>query len=105
VDSPAGFASWLARLAEPDPATPIQAGEGRCRYRWIVANDRGLATWAVSRILDKARGLGLDRAVRSGSTRQIHRQQPGSRSSRSGVVGAVGGVRLRLTIDPVSPFY
>jgi predicted acetyltransferase len=95
VDSPAGFAAWVARLTEPDPAQPIEAGEGRCRYRWIVERDRvlgavalrygrndyvrwaghlgygirpsargrGLATWAVNRMLDEARSLGLDRLL------------------------------------------
>jgi predicted acetyltransferase len=95
VDSPAGFAAWVARLAEPDPTTPIEPGEGRCRYRWIVEDDRvlgavalrygrndfvrwaghlgygirpsarrrGLATWAVYRMLDEARALGLDRLL------------------------------------------
>jgi predicted acetyltransferase len=95
VHSPAGFAAWVARPAEPDSAKPIEAGEGRCRYRWIVesnhvlgaialryghndyvrwaghigygicpsARRRGLATWALGRMLDEARVLGLDRVL------------------------------------------
>ncbi|MGC4747025.1 GNAT family N-acetyltransferase [Micromonospora sp. DT201] len=84
VDSPAGFAAWVARLADH-----------RCTYRWIVEGDhvlggialrhgssdyvrwaghlgygirpsarrRGLATWAMGRMLDEARVLGLDRLL------------------------------------------
>jgi predicted acetyltransferase len=96
VDSPAGFAAWVARLTgEPDPARPIDAGKHRSTYRWIVESDRvlggialrhgssdyvlraghigygirpsarrrGLATWAVGRMLDEARVLGLDRVL------------------------------------------
>lgn len=96
VDSPAGFAAWVARLTgESDPAKPIDAGKVRCTYRWIVENDRvlggialrhgsseyvlwaghigygirpsarrrGLAIWAVGRMLDEARVLGLDRVL------------------------------------------
>ncbi|MER7892936.1 GNAT family N-acetyltransferase [Micromonospora sp. NPDC094482] len=98
VDSPAGFAAWVARLtAQSDPATPLEAGQAHCTYRWIVegdqvlggialrhelANDflqriaghigygirpsarqRGLATWALGRMLEEARGLGLDRVL------------------------------------------
>ncbi|MEV4247729.1 GNAT family N-acetyltransferase [Streptosporangium canum] len=96
VDSPDGFAAWVARLAEEtDPAKAAQAGRTRCTYRWIVeggrvlggialrheSNDfvlrvghigygvrpsarrRGLATWALGRMLDEARVLGLDRVL------------------------------------------
>lgn len=96
VDSPAGFADWVARLAaESDPAEPGDAGRAHCTYRWIVEGDRvlgaialrhelndfvqrighigygirpsarrrGLATWALGRMLDQARGLGLDRVL------------------------------------------
>ena len=89
VESPDGFAAWLARLAahSADPA--------RCTYRWIVADDRvlggialrhgvddfvltvghigygirpsarrrGLATWALGQILELAHGFGLDRVL------------------------------------------
>lgn len=88
VDSPAGFAAWVTRLADADQA--------RCTYRWIVEDDqilgaialrhelndfglwiagnigysvrpsarrRGLATWALGRTLDEARRLGLDRVL------------------------------------------
>jgi hypothetical protein len=41
VDSPAGFAAWLTRLAsQPDPAK--RAAGRRCLYRWIVEDDRAL---------------------------------------------------------------
>jgi predicted acetyltransferase len=91
VDSPAGFAAFVARLT--DESDPAKAG--RCTYRWIVEGDRvlggialrheltdhvlrighvgygirpsarrrGLATWALGRILDEARALGLDRVL------------------------------------------
>jgi predicted acetyltransferase len=90
VDSPAGFAAWVARLADQsDPAKAAAAGRVRCNYRWIVEGDqvlggialrhelndlvmrmghigygirpsgrrRGLATWALGRMLDEALGL------------------------------------------------
>ena len=96
VDSPAGFAAWVARLAdESDPAKAVEAGRVLCTYRWIVEGDRvlggialrhelndcvlrvghigygirpssrrrGLATWALGRMLDEARVLGLDRVL------------------------------------------
>ncbi|WP_406046126.1 GNAT family N-acetyltransferase [Micromonospora sp. NBC_00898] len=96
VNSPAGFAAWVARLlGQSDPAKPLDAGKGRCTYRWIVesnrvlggialrhgssdyvlwaghigygirpsARRRGLATWALGRMLDEARTLGLDRVL------------------------------------------
>jgi predicted acetyltransferase len=96
VDSPAGFAAWVARLAdESDPAAVVEAGSMRCMYRWIVEGDRvlggialrhghndfvlrlghigygirpssrrrGLATWALGRMLDEARAAGLDRVL------------------------------------------
>ncbi|SNS83364.1 Predicted acetyltransferase [Streptosporangium subroseum] len=96
VDSPEGFATWVARLAdESDPAKAGETGRMRCTYRWIVEGDRvlggialrhelndfvllvghigygirpssrrrGLATWALGRMLDEARVLGLDRVL------------------------------------------
>jgi predicted acetyltransferase len=43
VDSPAGFAAWVARLAaQLDPAKPVDAGRVHCTYRWIVEGDRVL---------------------------------------------------------------
>ena len=86
VDSPAGFAAWVERLA----------GESeRCTYRWIIGGDhvlggialrhegndilpwaghigygirpsarrRGLATWALGRMVCEARALGMDRLL------------------------------------------
>ncbi|MGA5699800.1 GNAT family N-acetyltransferase [Peterkaempfera bronchialis] len=94
VDSPDGFAAWVARLA--DESGPHAGETGRaCTYRWIVEGDRvhggialryglndyvqqfghigygirpssrrrGLATWALGRILDEARALDLDRVL------------------------------------------
>ena len=96
VDSPAGFAAWVTRLADQsDPAQAVEAGQVHCTWRWIVEADRvldeialrheltdrlmllghigygirpaerrrGLATWALGRMLDEARGLGLDRVL------------------------------------------
>ncbi|MFJ8015197.1 GNAT family N-acetyltransferase [Streptomyces sp. NPDC096339] len=95
VDSPEGFAAWVARLST-DGSDPKGAENGQgCVYRWIVENDRihggialryglndlvlefghigygirpssrrrGLATWALGRILDEGRALGLDRVL------------------------------------------
>ena len=86
VDSPAGFAAWVERLA----------GElERCTYCWIIEGDqvlggialrhegndivpraghigygirpsarrRGLATWALGRMVCEARALGMDRLL------------------------------------------
>lgn len=97
VDSPAGFAAWVARLAEQsDPGKPLEPGRVHCTYRWIVedgrvlggialrhelndfllrvggqigygirpsARRRGLASWALGRMLAEARVLGLDRVL------------------------------------------
>jgi predicted acetyltransferase len=96
VDSPTGFAAWVARLADQsDPAKQVEAGRVHCTYRWIVegeqvlggialrhelndrlmqlghigygirpsARRRGLVTWALGRMLDEARELGLTRVL------------------------------------------
>jgi predicted acetyltransferase len=92
VESPAAFAAWVARLAKSaDPAKPLETGHVRCTYRWIVedgqvlggialrhhpsdlghigygirpsARRRGLAAWALGRMLHHARGLGLERVL------------------------------------------
>ncbi len=96
VDSPAGFAAWVARLLDQsDPLRPLKPGQASCVYRWIVERDhvlgaialrhgdtdfvrrmghigygirpsargRGLATWALSRMLDEARRVGLERVL------------------------------------------
>src|ERR1700753_2053715 len=48
VDSPAGFAAWVARLAaQEDTATPPGPGRVHCTYRWIVADGRGLGAIAL----------------------------------------------------------
>jgi predicted acetyltransferase len=90
VESPSGFAAWVAQLAdEPDPSRT------RCTFRWIVedgrvlggialrhrdddftrraghigygirpsARRRGLASWALGRMLDLARAAGLGRVL------------------------------------------
>jgi predicted acetyltransferase len=92
VESPDGFAAWVTRLNDQsDPAKPLEPGRVHCTYRWIVEDDRvlgaialrhelngfghigygirpsarrrGLATWALGRILGEARSLGLDRVL------------------------------------------
>lgn len=92
VDSPAGFAAWVNRLAEQsEPAKPLEPGRVHCTYRWIVEGDRvlggialrhestafghigygirpsarrrGLAAWALGQMLGEARLLGLDRVL------------------------------------------
>jgi predicted acetyltransferase len=92
VDSPDGFAAWVARLTDECSSEAAESGGG-CAYRWIVeggrvhggialrygsddyvrrfghigygirpsSRRRGLAAWALGRILDEARALGLDR--------------------------------------------
>jgi predicted acetyltransferase len=92
VDSAAGFAAWLARLAV---AGAPAVDRHRCAYRWIVEGDRvlggmalrhgdddyvrwaghigygirpsarrrGLARWALGRMLAEAPGFGLDRVL------------------------------------------
>jgi predicted acetyltransferase len=95
VESPVGFAGWLARLTEESDPVKMGAGKAPSMYRWVVEGDgvlggivlrhgcsdyvrwaghlgygirpsargRGLATWAVGRMLDEARGLSLDRVL------------------------------------------
>lgn len=85
VDSPAGFAAWVARLAD----------DRHCTYRWIIedgqvlggialrhesnplvqrdghigygirpsARQRGLATWALTRVVEKAQSLGMEQLL------------------------------------------
>lgn len=94
VDSPEGFAAWVALLAEESGPKALEAGRG-CTYRWIIDGDRvhggivlrhglndyvlqfghigygirpssrrrGLAAWALGRMLDEARALGIDQAL------------------------------------------
>ena len=86
VESPAGFAAWMVRLANES---------GYCTYRWIVdggqilggialrheshqgvaraghigfgirpsARRRGLAAWALGRMLAEAKALGMERVL------------------------------------------
>jgi predicted acetyltransferase len=97
VESAAGFAAWLARMAaESFPATgPGRAARAVCVYRWIVeggqvlggialryghddhimqfghigygvkpsARRRGLAGWALGRMLGEAWKLGMERVL------------------------------------------
>lgn len=94
VDSPAGFAAWVARLTD-------QSDQATCR--WIVEGDqvlggialrhefndyvqwaghvgfgirpsarrRGLAAWALGRMLDEARALDMDRVLVVCATRNV----------------------------------
>ena len=40
VDSAAGFAAWVARLAnKSDPAQPVDADQVHCTYWWIAEDD------------------------------------------------------------------
>lgn len=48
VDSHAGFARWLARLAEQaNPESPLADGSVHCTYRWIVEGDQVLGGIAL----------------------------------------------------------
>jgi predicted acetyltransferase len=48
VDSPAGFAAWVARLADQSDRTrPLEPGQVPCTYRWIVEGDRVLGGIAL----------------------------------------------------------
>jgi predicted acetyltransferase len=47
VDSAAGFAAWLARLASQSDPAAGDAGAQRCTYRWIVEDDRVLGGLAL----------------------------------------------------------
>ena len=48
VQTPAGFAAWVARLAgESDPARTTALGRHACAYRWIVEGDRVLGGIAL----------------------------------------------------------
>src|SRR5580692_5184852 len=81
VDSPAGFAAWVARLtAQADPAKPVAAGRVHCTYRWIVEDDRVQGAIALRHTLnDRLLQLGRigedDRAPRRGP-----RSRPGHRT-------------------------
>ncbi|WP_063917450.1 GNAT family N-acetyltransferase [Nocardia niwae] len=95
VNSPTGFAAWVARLADESTQAWAETGRARCTYRWIVEDDRvlggialrhgfddfvrwaghigygirpsarrrGLATWALGRMLTEAGKLGMDRVL------------------------------------------
>ncbi len=55
VESPSGFAAWVARLQAQAQAGPRTAGTGRpvaCTYRWIVAGERVLGAIALRHELD-----------------------------------------------------
>jgi predicted acetyltransferase len=48
VQTPAGFAAWLARLVtQSDPAHTTALGRHGCVYRWIVEDDRVLGGIAL----------------------------------------------------------
>ena len=93
VDSPAGFAAWVAGLL--DEERPTDDGRQRCSFRWVVEDDRvlggialrhrqteyvdrfghigygirpsargrGIGTWALGEILGTAREIGLERVL------------------------------------------
>ncbi|MGK5742702.1 GNAT family N-acetyltransferase [Micromonospora sp. URMC 103] len=53
VRTPAGFAAWVARLAEDaDPTRPPDAGRVPCSYRWIVEGDEVLGGIALRHTLN-----------------------------------------------------
>jgi len=48
INSPAGFAAWVACLAtHSDPAKTAEAAPSLCTYRWIVEDDRVLGGIAL----------------------------------------------------------
>ena len=48
MDSPAGFAAWVARLtAQADPAKPVDTGRVHCTYRWVIEDDSVLGAIAL----------------------------------------------------------
>jgi predicted acetyltransferase len=54
VDSPAGFAAWVARLtAQSDRAKAVAAGRVHCTYRWIVEDGRVLGAIALRHELNE----------------------------------------------------
>lgn len=86
VESPAGFDAWVARLRDRSDHTisrwiveddrvlggiALRSGPGELVRRVgnigfgirPSARRRGLATWALGRMLDKARALGMDRVL------------------------------------------
>ncbi|OLR95073.1 GNAT family N-acetyltransferase [Actinokineospora bangkokensis] len=86
VESPARFAAWVARLADGSEQTTCRwiveddqvlggialRHEFNDHVQWAghigfgirpSARRRGLASWAVGRMLDEARGLGMDRVL------------------------------------------
>jgi predicted acetyltransferase len=143
VDSPAGFAAWVARLiVESDPAKPLDADKGRCTYRWIVEGDRvlggialrhgfsdfvrwaghigygirpsarrrGLATWALGRMLDQARALGLDQVLlvcavdNAASVKTIERHGGVLEDIRDTVLGQARRYWIKIADQPTHDF-
>ena len=48
VDTPAGFAAWVARLtAQEDTARPAEPGRVHCTYRWIIEDGQVLGAIAL----------------------------------------------------------
>lgn len=128
VNSEAGFAVWVARLAE---------NSTHCTYRWIIEGDqvlggialrhkfsdfvewaghigygirpsarrRGLATWALGRMVNEARELGMDRillvceAGNGASAKTIERQGGIREDDCDGENGAALRYWIRIT-DP-----
>jgi predicted acetyltransferase len=120
---------------QSDPAKPPDDGRVHCTYRWIVEGDRvlggialrhelidlghigygirpsaprrGLATWALGRMLSEARLLGLDRVLiicavdNIASTKTIERQGGVLEGIRDTELGAAR--RYWIRIQPTSP--
>lgn len=95
LESPEGFAAWLAAMAARSDPSTTEVGGHRCAYWWIVegghvvggaalrqseddyvawaghvgfgirpsARRRGLARWALGRVLVEARAFGLPRVL------------------------------------------
>jgi predicted acetyltransferase len=55
VDSPSGFAAWVARLhTEEDPNIPPGPGLVHCTFRWIVEDDNYLGAIALRHTLNES---------------------------------------------------
>jgi predicted acetyltransferase len=119
VESPEGFAAWVAALG---------ASRGRCTYRWIVQNDlivgaialrhetneftmrlghlgygirpsarrRGFASWAVVEMLEIARQAGLERVLLVCETENI---------ASANMIEGLGGIREATESDSARRYW